>query len=183
MQKTLHSSMTPLWRTRNHWTALHQTAKMNDKDGSSMDLKRTIGIELTEPVPRREHKKVTRSIAVYAVLHHCLREKIFEDGEGCVIGSPGQRHDCVTWTSEDINCELQDLCPDLCLENVLNAVIAIGYAIQCLFLTQDNRYQMFDLQKELTYCQKDVNILRQACILSREEIVKMSETGDIVETP
>ncbi|KAG6927815.1 hypothetical protein G0U57_009277 [Chelydra serpentina] len=121
-----------------------QIVDEDDEDGSSMDLRRTLGIELTEPAPRHEHKKVTRSIAcvaVYAVLHHCLREKIFEDGEGCVIGSPGQRHDCVTWTSEDINLKLQDLYTDLCLENVLNAVIAIGYAMQCLCLTQENLAQ------------------------------------------
>ncbi|KAG6924232.1 hypothetical protein G0U57_018016 [Chelydra serpentina] len=64
-------------------------------------------MELTELVPRRERKKVMRTIvrvAVYAVLNHCLREKLFEDCEGCVIDAPGQwHHDCVTWTSMDIN--------------------------------------------------------------------------------
>ncbi|CAM4670705.1 unnamed protein product [Caretta caretta] len=55
------------------------------EDDGYADLRRRLGMELTEPVPRREHKKVMRSIvrvAVYAVLNHCLREKLFEDCEG-----------------------------------------------------------------------------------------------------
>ncbi|KAG6922130.1 hypothetical protein G0U57_003664 [Chelydra serpentina] len=102
-------------------------------------------MEPTEPVPRRERKKVMRTIvrvAVYAVINHCLRETLFEDCEGCVIDAPGQRHhDCVTWTSMDINCKLWGLCADLCLESLLNTVIAIGYAMQCLCLTQEHLAQ------------------------------------------
>ncbi|KAG6937870.1 hypothetical protein G0U57_008280 [Chelydra serpentina] len=46
---------------------------------------------------------------------------------------------------------------------------------------RDNRSETFDLQKELMYyCQQDVKILRWTCILYREEIMKMTETGDIV---
>ncbi|KAG6921355.1 hypothetical protein G0U57_008318 [Chelydra serpentina] len=81
------------------------------------DLRGRLHMELTEPVPHHEHKKVMQSIvrvAVHAVLHHCLREKLFEDGMGCVIDAPAQRHhDCVSWTSEDINCKLWALCTDL----------------------------------------------------------------------
>ncbi|KAH1172862.1 hypothetical protein KIL84_016701, partial [Mauremys mutica] len=47
-------------------------------------------------------------------------------------------YDCVTWTSEDIHFKLWVLCADLYLESLLNAVIAIGYASQCLSLTQEN---------------------------------------------
>ncbi|KAG6925550.1 hypothetical protein G0U57_014213, partial [Chelydra serpentina] len=115
------------------------------KDDGYMDLRRRFGMELTEPVSCHEHKKVMRSIvrvAVYGVLNHCLREKLFKDCEGCVIDAPAQRyHDCVSWTSEDISCKLWDLCADLCLESLLNTVIAIGYALQCLRLTQENLAQ------------------------------------------
>ncbi|XP_039376731.1 uncharacterized protein LOC120395959 [Mauremys reevesii] len=113
-----------------------------DSEDDSYEEFRRLGMELTEPVPRREHKKVMRSIvcvAVYAVLNHCLREKLFEDCEGCVIDAPAQRrHDCVTWSSVDINCKLWGLCAELYLESLLNTVLAIGYAMQCLCLTQEH---------------------------------------------
>ncbi|KAG6922609.1 hypothetical protein G0U57_001797 [Chelydra serpentina] len=68
--------------------------------------------------------------SVYAVLNHYLREKVFEDCEGCVTDVPGQQHhDCVNWSSEDINCRLQILCAAPCLESLLNVDIAIGYAV------------------------------------------------------
>ncbi|KAG6929359.1 hypothetical protein G0U57_005946, partial [Chelydra serpentina] len=98
------------------------------KDDGHVEFRRRLGLELTEPVPSSERKKVMRSmvyVAVYAVLNHCLREMLFEDDEGCVIDTPGQwHHDCVIWTSEDMNCKLRDLCTELCLESLLNAVIA-----------------------------------------------------------
>ncbi|KAM7181442.1 uncharacterized protein RBU57_000258 [Macrochelys suwanniensis] len=125
-------------------TPLQIVEEDSDDDGYE-EFRRRLGMKLTEPVPRRERKKVMRTIvrvAVYAVLNHCLREKLFEDCEGCVIDAPGQRHhDCVTWTSTDINCKLQGLCADLCLESLLNTVIAIGYAMQCLCLTQEHLAQ------------------------------------------
>ncbi|XP_065436103.1 uncharacterized protein LOC135979895 isoform X1 [Chrysemys picta bellii] len=47
---------------------------------------------------------------------------------------------------------------------------------------RDHSSEVFDLQKELAYyCQQDVKILRQACILYRKEIMKMTEKGDVVE--
>ncbi|XP_043382518.1 uncharacterized protein LOC122462617 [Chelonia mydas] len=110
-----------------------QNVEEDSKDDGNEEFRRRLGMELTEPVPRRERKKVMRTIvriAVYAVLNHCLREKLFEDCEGCVIDAPGQlHHDCVTWTSLDINCKLWGLCAELCLESLLNTVIAIGYAM------------------------------------------------------
>ncbi|KAG6939243.1 hypothetical protein G0U57_002477 [Chelydra serpentina] len=165
------------------WTALHQTVKMDAEDDGYVEFRGRLGTGLTEPVPRREHKKGMRSIvrvAVCAVFSHCLREKLFEDCEGCVIDAPAQwHHDSVTWTSEDINCKLRD---ELSLESLLNTVIAIGYAMECLCLTQEHLYEMFDLQKELAYyCQLDVQILRWACILYRGEIMKMTKMGDVVE--
>ncbi|EMP24757.1 hypothetical protein UY3_18211 [Chelonia mydas] len=82
------------------------------KNDSYMDFRRRLGMELTEPVPCHERKKVMRSIvhvAVYGVLNHCLSEKLFEDCEGCVIDAPAQRHhDSVSWTSEDISYKLLD---------------------------------------------------------------------------
>ncbi|KAG6937043.1 hypothetical protein G0U57_010845 [Chelydra serpentina] len=106
-----------------------QIVDKDAEDDGYIDLTRRLVRELTEPVPRCERKKVMRSIvcvAFYAVLNHCLREMLFEDCEGCVIDAPAQwHHDCVSWTLEDINCKLQDLCADLCLESLLNTVIAI----------------------------------------------------------
>ncbi|XP_030400571.1 uncharacterized protein LOC115657566 isoform X1 [Gopherus evgoodei] len=122
-----------------------QIVEEGSEDDGFEEFRRRLGIELSEPVPRRERKKVMRIIvrvAVYAVLKHCLREKLFEDCEGCVIDAPAQRHhDCVTWTSVDINCKLRALCAELCLESLLNTVIAIGYAMQCLCLTQEHLAQ------------------------------------------
>ncbi|XP_074810095.1 uncharacterized protein LOC141988162 [Natator depressus] len=122
-----------------------QNVEEDSEDDGYEEFRRRLGMELTEPVPRRERNKVMRTIvrvAVYSVLNHCLREKLFEDCEGCVIDAPGQRHhDCVTWTSVDINCKLQGLCAELCLESLLNTVIAIGYAMQCLCLTQEHLAQ------------------------------------------
>ncbi|CAM5130676.1 unnamed protein product [Natator depressus] len=47
---------------------------------------------------------------------------------------------------------------------------------------QDHSSETFDLQKELAYyCQQDVKILRQACILYRKEIMNMTEKVDLVE--
>ncbi|XP_043374675.1 uncharacterized protein LOC122461021 [Dermochelys coriacea] len=95
-----------------------QNVEEHSKDDGYEEFTRRLGMELIEPVPRRECKKVMRTIvrvAVYAVLNHYLREKLFEDCEGCVIDVPGQRHhDCVTWTSVDINCKLRGLCAELC---------------------------------------------------------------------
>ncbi|XP_039380547.1 uncharacterized protein LOC120397913 [Mauremys reevesii] len=118
-----------------------QIVEEDSKDDGYEEFRR-LGMELTEPRPRRERKKVMRTIvrvAVYAVLNQCLREKLFEDCEGCVIDAPAQRHhDCVTWTSVDLNFKLRRLCAELCLESLLNAVLAIGYAAQCLCLTQEH---------------------------------------------
>ncbi|XP_074822866.1 uncharacterized protein LOC141995528 [Natator depressus] len=82
-----------------------QIVEEDSEDDSYEEFRRRLGMELTEPLPRRERKKAMRTIvrvAVSAVLNHCLREKLFEDCEGCVIDTPAQRHhDCVTWTSVD----------------------------------------------------------------------------------
>ncbi|KAH1168944.1 hypothetical protein KIL84_013534 [Mauremys mutica] len=116
-----------------------------DSEDDSYVFNRRRGMELSEPVPRCERKKVMWTIvqaAVYAVLKYCLREKLFEDCEGCVIDAPAQwHHDGVTWTSVDINCKFRGLCAELCLESLLNTVIAIGYAMQCLCLTQEHLAQ------------------------------------------
>ncbi|XP_039383951.1 uncharacterized protein LOC120399591 [Mauremys reevesii] len=117
-----------------------QIVEEDSKDDGYEEFRR-LGMEITEPRPRRERKKVTRTIvrvAVYAVLNQCLREKLFEDCEGCVIDAAAQRHhDCVTWTSVDLNFKLRRLCAELCLESLLNAVLAIGYALQCLCLPKN----------------------------------------------
>ncbi|XP_043366089.1 uncharacterized protein LOC122459200 [Dermochelys coriacea] len=119
-----------------------QIVEEDFKDEGYEEFRKRLGMELTEPVPCREHKKVMQTIvhiAVYAVLNHCLREKLFEDCEGCVVDASAQwHHDCVTWTSVDINCKLRGLCAELCLESLLNTIIAIGYAMQCLCLTQEH---------------------------------------------
>ncbi|KAH1183700.1 hypothetical protein KIL84_014316 [Mauremys mutica] len=116
-----------------------------DSEDDSYVFNRRRGMELSEPVLRCERKKVMWTIvqaAVYALLKHCHREKLFEDCEGCVIDAPAQwHHDGVTWTSVDINCKLWGLCAELCLESLLNTVIAIGYAMQCLCLTQEHLAQ------------------------------------------
>ncbi|XP_039354421.1 uncharacterized protein LOC120380615 [Mauremys reevesii] len=113
-----------------------------DSEDDSYEEFRRLGMEVTEPVPRREHKIVMRTIvrvAVYAVLNPGLREKLSEDCEGRVIDVPAQRrHDCATWTSVDLNCKLRGLCAELYLESLLNTVLAIGYAMQCLCLTQEH---------------------------------------------
>ncbi|XP_050801191.1 uncharacterized protein LOC127047191 [Gopherus flavomarginatus] len=152
--------MMPFWRTWRPWKALHQAAKMNrarlgfaqrrykllkeDSEGDGYEeFRRKLGMELTEPVPCCEREKVMWTIvrvAVYAVLNPCLREKLFEDCEGCVIDASGQQH-CVTWTSKHINCKLRGLCPELYLESLLNTVITIGYAVQCLCLSQEHLKQ------------------------------------------
>ncbi|XP_043381736.1 uncharacterized protein LOC114021507 isoform X2 [Chelonia mydas] len=130
-------------------STLIQNVEEDSEDDGYEEFRRRLGMELTEPVPRRERKKVMRTIvrvAVYAVLNHCLREKLSEDCEGCVIDAPGQWcRDCVTWTSVDINCKLRGLCAELGLESLLNTVIAIGYAMQCLCLTQEHLAQWVTL--------------------------------------
>ncbi|XP_048713154.2 uncharacterized protein LOC125639650 [Caretta caretta] len=124
---------------------LIQIVEEDSEDDSYEEFRRKLGMKLTEPVPRREHKKVMRTIvrvAVYAVLNRCLRKKLFKDCEGCVIDMPAQQHHvCVTWTSVYINCKLWGLCAELCLESLLNTVIAIGYAMQCLCLAQEHLAQ------------------------------------------
>ncbi|CAM5123731.1 unnamed protein product [Eretmochelys imbricata] len=120
-----------------------QIVEEDSKDDGYEEFRRRLGMELTDPVPRCERKKVMLTIvrvAVYAVLKHCLREKLFEDCEGCVIDAPAEwHHDCETWTSVDINCKLRGLCAELCLESLLNTVIAIGYAMQCLCLHEQGQ--------------------------------------------
>ncbi|KAG6929584.1 hypothetical protein G0U57_005404 [Chelydra serpentina] len=101
-------------------------------------------------------------VAVYAVLNHCLREKLFEDCEGCVIDTPAQwHHDCVSWTLDDINCKLWDLCADLCLESLLNTVIGIGYALQCLCLTQENLAQGVTLVNAVQFGRDPDSVLKK----------------------
>ncbi|XP_044876383.1 uncharacterized protein LOC123372385 [Mauremys mutica] len=140
-----------------------------DEEGSEDDgfeeFRRRLGIELSEPVPRRERKKVMRTIvrvAVYAVLKHCLREKLFEDCEGCAIDAPAQRHhDCVNWTLVDINCKLRALCAELCLESLLNTVIAVGYAMQCLYLTQEHLAQGVTLINAVQFSEDPDRVLKK----------------------
>ncbi|XP_074873366.1 uncharacterized protein LOC142024918 [Carettochelys insculpta] len=78
-----------------------QTTEDDAKDDGYEEFRRRLGMEVAEPVPCHQRKKGLPSIVrivVYAtpahdtVLKHCLREKLFEDCEGCVIGAPGQRH-------------------------------------------------------------------------------------------
>ncbi|XP_037754686.1 uncharacterized protein LOC119566280 [Chelonia mydas] len=60
-----------------------QNVEEDSEDDGYEEFRRRLGMELTEPVPRRERNKVMRTIvciAVYSVLNHCLREKLFEDG-------------------------------------------------------------------------------------------------------
>ncbi|XP_032636442.1 uncharacterized protein LOC116824913 [Chelonoidis abingdonii] len=77
-----------------------QIVEEGSEDDEFEEFRRRLGIELSEPVSRRERQKVMRTIvpiAVYALLEHCLREKLFEDCEDCVIDAPGQwHHDGVT---------------------------------------------------------------------------------------
>ncbi|EMP42023.1 hypothetical protein UY3_00739 [Chelonia mydas] len=68
-----------------------QIVEEDSEDDDYEEFTRRLGMELTEPVPRRERKKVMRTIvpvAVYAVLNHWFREKLFENCEGCVIDVP-----------------------------------------------------------------------------------------------
>nr|XP_048724761.1 uncharacterized protein LOC125644613 [Caretta caretta] len=68
-----------------------QNVEEDSEDDGYEEFRRRFGMELTEPVPHRERKKVMRIIvrvAVYSVLNHCLRQKLFEDCEGCVIDAP-----------------------------------------------------------------------------------------------
>ncbi|XP_065436510.1 uncharacterized protein LOC135980454 [Chrysemys picta bellii] len=150
---------------RRPWSALHQAAKMNPEDDGYEEFRRRLGIELTEPVPCREREKVMRTIvrvAVYAILNHCLREKLFEDCEGRVIDAPAQRHhDRVTWTSMNVNCKLRGLCAELCLESLLNTIIAIGYAMQCLCLTQEQLAQGVTLINAVQFSGDPGHILKK----------------------
>ncbi|XP_053889151.1 uncharacterized protein LOC128839849 [Malaclemys terrapin pileata] len=142
-----------------------QVVEEDSEDDGYEEFRRRLGIELTEPGPRCEHKKVMQTIvrvAVYAILKHCLREKLFEDCEGCVIDAPGQRHhDCVTWTSVDINCKLRGLCAELCLESLLNTVVAIGYGMQCLCLTQERLAQGVILINAVQFSADPARVLKK----------------------
>ncbi|KAG6921285.1 hypothetical protein G0U57_008846 [Chelydra serpentina] len=51
----------------------------------------------------------------------------------------------------DINCKLWGLCAELCLESLLNTVIAIGDAMQCLCLTQEHLAQGVSLINAVQY--------------------------------
>ncbi|XP_034630051.1 uncharacterized protein LOC117879167 [Trachemys scripta elegans] len=69
-----------------------QVVEEDSEDDGYEEFRRRLGIELTEPVPRRERKKVMRTIvriAVYAILKHCLREKLFED---CLSTHEGEQN-------------------------------------------------------------------------------------------
>nr|XP_048691035.1 uncharacterized protein LOC125629688 isoform X2 [Caretta caretta] len=136
----------------------------SEEDGYE-EFRRRLGMELAEPVPHHERKNVMRTIvrvAVYAVLHHCLREKLFENGEGCVIDAPAQwHHDCVTWTSMDRNCKLWDLCAELCLESLLNTIIAIGYVMQRLCLTQEHLAQGVTLRNAVQFSGDPDRVLKK----------------------
>ncbi|XP_075768416.1 uncharacterized protein LOC142821388 [Pelodiscus sinensis] len=141
-----------------------QSIEENAKDDGHEEFRRWLGIDLVEPVPHHKRKKVVCSIVrigVYTVLSHCLREKLFEDCEGCVIDAPAQRHhDCVIWTPEDINCKLWGLCAELCLESLLNTVIAVGYAMQSLCLTQEHLAQGVTLVNAVQFSQDPHSVLK-----------------------
>lgn len=84
-----------------------QIVEEDAEDDGYVEFRKRLGMGLNEPVPCCEREKVMWSIlcvAVNAVLVHCLREKVSEDSEGCVIDTPVQRH--CDWTSEDINGKL-----------------------------------------------------------------------------
>ncbi|XP_075777557.1 uncharacterized protein LOC102460989 [Pelodiscus sinensis] len=145
-------------------STLIQSIEENANDDGHEEFRRWLGIDRVEPVPHHKRKKVMHStvrVGVYTVLSHCLRGKLFEDCEGCVIVAPAQRHhDCLTWTPEDINCKLRGLCAELCLESLLNTVIAVGYAMQCLCLTQENLAQGVTLVNAVQFSQDPHSVLK-----------------------
>ncbi|KAG6923226.1 hypothetical protein G0U57_021237 [Chelydra serpentina] len=112
-------------------------------------------MELTEPVH-------VVHVAVHASLNHCHREKLLEDCEGCVLNAPAQwHHDCVSWSSRDINSKLWDLYVDRCLESLLNTVIAIGYALQCLCPTQEHLTQGVTLANAVQFGRDPDSVLKK----------------------
>ncbi|KAG6931569.1 hypothetical protein G0U57_001351 [Chelydra serpentina] len=116
-----------------------------------MALRRSLGIELSEPVSRYECKTVMRSIvhiSVHVICDHCFKEKLSEGCKGCVIDVPCQwHHDCVNCTSEDINHKVQALCEDLYLESLLNTIIALAFC-NAMFVLNPRRFSSgFDLGK------------------------------------
>ncbi|XP_065453500.1 uncharacterized protein LOC135983858 [Chrysemys picta bellii] len=138
-----------------------------------LKLREKFGIK---PVRVHNRKTVMRAIvraAVHGIIKHCLREKQNEDCPGCTIDAPGQRHhDCVYW-SLDVNCKIKDISSSLCLESVLNIIITLGYALQCLCLTQEHLALGAELMEKVTEAEDPNSI--------SDEIIKPTDKGGKVK--
>ncbi|XP_043357870.1 uncharacterized protein LOC119847565 isoform X2 [Dermochelys coriacea] len=133
-----------------------------------LNLKEKFGIK---PVQVRNSKTVMRAIvqaAVHGIIKHCLREKQNEDCPGCAIDAPGQRHHaCVYWSLDDVNCKIKEISGSLCMESVLNIIIPLGHALQCLCLTQEHLALGAELVDKVTEAEDPNSVL--------DEIIKPTD--------
>ncbi|XP_025065395.1 uncharacterized protein LOC112551029 [Alligator sinensis] len=122
----------------------NQSPGASEEEGA-VAFRRQLGIERTGPVSPRSRRRLMKSlvrVCCYGILKYCLRERLFETCRGCLLNAPGQgSHECLDRTDEDINQTIRQLCIDLCMESILNAVMALGYSMDCLCLTEKHLAQ------------------------------------------
>lgn len=82
-------------------------------------------------------------VSFYGIMKYCLRQRLFDLCWGCTFDLGGQEaHECITWLDEDINEIIQDLCQEICLDSIFNAVITIGFARNSLRITEKHLIQV-----------------------------------------
>ncbi|EMP36229.1 hypothetical protein UY3_06560 [Chelonia mydas] len=133
-----------------------------------LKLREKFGIK---PVRVHNRKTVMCAIvraALHGIIKHCLREKQNEDCSGCTIDAPDQRyHDCVYWSLDDVNCKSKEISGSLCMESALNIIFTLGYALQCLCLTQEHLALGAELADKVTEVEDPNSVL--------DEIIKPTE--------
>ena len=67
-----------------------------------------------------------------------------------------EAHECLTWLDEDKNQIIQELCQEICLDSIFNAVITIGFARNILRITVKHLIQVRELLNTV-YSAEDPN--------------------------
>ncbi|EMP23992.1 Zinc finger and SCAN domain-containing protein 29 [Chelonia mydas] len=143
-----------------------QIADEDAEDDGYMGLRRTLGIELTEPVPCHECKKVMQSIvcvAVYAVLNHCLSQAWSALSESFQVTTPPHARLSPVWG----NGEVQDL-SSVCGEEAVQSQLRSSRMNYDTFgqISRDMMERGHDW--DALQCRVKVKVLRNAYCKARE---------------